>query len=136
MPCYGRACTARARAAKTYIEEKTNSASNTEISRKLAVLQDPNEHFLNCCGLLEVPVQCLAMCTFDGYNSSSVHSVLGMTSTCPVTALPHIHFCAARGVNHTQCCKAGGVSDECLTFCDQASTETLRPFTPSIYTGD
>ncbi|CAJ0591856.1 unnamed protein product [Cylicocyclus nassatus] len=115
-PCMGRMCSARARAAKIYREDdKDLLALNTE---------DPNEHFLNCCGLLEVPIQCLGMCTFDGYNSSSVQSVLSLTSTCPFTALPHIHFCAARGADHTECCRAGGVTDECLMFCDQSPDTT------------
>ncbi|KIH42919.1 DB module [Ancylostoma duodenale] len=42
-----------------------------------------------------------------------------MTSACPLTALPHVHFCAARGVDHTQCCRAAGVQQQCLMFCDQ-----------------
>ncbi|EYC11952.1 hypothetical protein Y032_0049g1869 [Ancylostoma ceylanicum] len=112
-PCFGRYCNARARAAKTYRDET-----------ELVNTQDPNEHFLTCCGLLDVPLQCLQMCTFDGYNASSVQSVLGMTSSCPLTALPHVHFCAARGVDHTQCCRAAGVQQQCLMFCDQSPDTT------------
>ncbi|VDO25541.1 unnamed protein product [Haemonchus placei] len=38
---------------------------------------------------------------------------------CPASALPQIQFCAARGVDHSQCCQSAGVSSQCLVFCDQ-----------------
>ncbi|KAK6754488.1 hypothetical protein RB195_013472 [Necator americanus] len=114
--CLGRACAVRAKGAKIYRDESaTNQLLNT---------QDPNEHFLTCCGLLDVPLQCLPLCTFDGYNVSSVQSVVGLTSSCPITALPHVHFCAARGANHSRCCTAAGVQQHCLMFCDQSPGTT------------
>ncbi|VDO72963.1 unnamed protein product, partial [Heligmosomoides polygyrus] len=105
--CIGGGClAARARAAKTYHDE--------------VPLQEPNEHFTTCCSVLGVPQSCLQMCTFDGYNMTSS---LAFGIPCPATALPQIQFCAARGADHSDCCRAAGVSSQCLVFCDQTRSK-------------
>lgn len=43
---------------------------------------------------------------------------------CPMQAASDIHFCAAQGQDHRQCCLSNGVAAtiagaKCLTFCDQ-----------------
>lgn len=43
---------------------------------------------------------------------------------CPLQAASVIHYCAAKGQNHLQCCGARGVhttlaGPKCLVFCDQ-----------------
>lgn len=43
---------------------------------------------------------------------------------CPMQAAADIHYCAAQGRDHTQCCVRNGVAStlagpKCLTFCDQ-----------------
>ncbi|CAL2052677.1 unnamed protein product [Caenorhabditis brenneri] len=46
------------------------------------------------------------------------------TDSCPLEAAVDMHFCAAQGRDHTQCCLRYGVNttltgQKCLTFCDQ-----------------
>ncbi|CCA65686.1 DB domain-containing protein [Caenorhabditis elegans] len=46
------------------------------------------------------------------------------TDGCPLEAAADMHFCAAQGRDHTQCCVRNGVTttlagQKCLTFCDQ-----------------
>lgn len=111
--CIGGGClAARARAAKTYHDEGGVEQS--------ATTQEPNEHFTTCCSVLGVPQSCLQMCTFDGYNMTVAQSSLAFGIPCPATALPQIQFCAARGADHSDCCRAAGVSSQCLVFCDQS----------------
>ncbi|KAK6018834.1 hypothetical protein OSTOST_15551, partial [Ostertagia ostertagi] len=50
-----------------------------------------------------------------------IQSSLTFSFPCPATALSQIQFCAARGVDHSQCCEAAGISPQCLLFCDQVS---------------
>ncbi|PIO68363.1 DB module [Teladorsagia circumcincta] len=43
---------------------------------------------------------------------------------CPLEAAHEMHYCAAQGMDHTQCCERSGVANtaaggKCLTFCDQ-----------------
>ncbi|VDO19919.1 unnamed protein product [Heligmosomoides polygyrus] len=43
---------------------------------------------------------------------------------CPIEATADMHFCAAQGRDHTECCQRNGVTttlagSKCLTFCDQ-----------------
>lgn len=45
---------------------------------------------------------------------------------CPLLSAIDIHFCAAQGHDHRQCCIINGVTttfagQKCLTFCDQVS---------------
>ncbi|KIH53605.1 DB module [Ancylostoma duodenale] len=46
------------------------------------------------------------------------------TDRCPIEATADMHFCAAQGRDHTECCRRNGVTTtlagtKCLTFCDQ-----------------
>ncbi|PIO70937.1 DB module [Teladorsagia circumcincta] len=110
--CLGLGCmAARARAARTYKDDAGVVHTVTT--------QEPNEHFSTCCSLLDVPESCRHMCTFDGYNTSAIQSSLTFSFPCPATALSQIQFCAARGVDHSQCCQSAGISPQCLLFCDQ-----------------
>lgn len=45
---------------------------------------------------------------------------------CPLSALADISYCAAGGLDHTECCMRNNVATtfagkKCLTFCDQVS---------------
>ncbi|VDL71191.1 unnamed protein product [Nippostrongylus brasiliensis] len=86
----------------------------------IAMPQEPNEHFSTCCSLLDVPLTCRQMCTFEGYNVTAIQSSLSFGMPCSAAALAQIQFCAARGVDHSNCCQAAGVSTQCLMFCDQS----------------
>ncbi|WKY09712.1 hypothetical protein Q1695_002235 [Nippostrongylus brasiliensis] len=114
MPqCFGRPCmAARARGARLYKDENGVVQS--------ADSQEPNEHFSTCCSLLDVPLTCRQMCTFEGYNVTAIQSSLSFGMPCSAAALAQIQFCAARGVDHSNCCQAAGVSPQCLMFCDQS----------------
>ncbi|CAI4227070.1 unnamed protein product [Auanema sp. JU1783] len=102
---------ARARSAKTYIPKgEINQAEPIE---------DPNTHFKTCCNLLDVADGCTPLCSYNNYTTESIKGSLQITSKCPMTALPQVHFCAARGADHTECCRAGNVPADCNVFCDQ-----------------
>uniref|UniRef100_A0A1I7XLV6 DB domain-containing protein n=1 Tax=Heterorhabditis bacteriophora TaxID=37862 RepID=A0A1I7XLV6_HETBA len=107
---------ARAKGAKTFNDEAAN--------QERVVIQEPDEQFLTCCKLLDVPTTCQTLCSFEGYNKPAVQSSLFLSSSCPISALQQIHFCAARGKDHTQCCRAAGVPTDCNVFCDQQPNKT------------
>ncbi|KJH51509.1 DB module [Dictyocaulus viviparus] len=110
--CIGGVClAARARAARTYKDDAGVIQSvNT---------QNPNERFSTCCSLLDVPQKCQQLCSFEDYNITAVRSLLSFDSSCPVSNLPMVHFCASGGVDHSRCCRAAGIQPQCLQFCDQ-----------------
>jgi hypothetical protein len=47
---------------------------------------------------------------------------------CPIETANMMHYCAAKGADHRECCSRNGVSttiagDKCLVFCDQRVTD-------------
>lgn len=51
---------------------------------------------------------------------SQLLASLSPLSKCPLSALPQVHFCAARGTDHTRCCREAKIPQTCEVFCDQA----------------
>ncbi|PAV68733.1 hypothetical protein WR25_15150 [Diploscapter pachys] len=112
MSCIAGACVAVAHAAKTFRE--------TEGETSASALKNPNDQFLTCCRSMAVPELCHPLCSFEGYTKQAIqNSISFLPNSCPVTSLSTVHFCASRGIDHTQCCRESGVSPDCMIFCNQ-----------------
>ncbi|CAI5451632.1 unnamed protein product [Caenorhabditis angaria] len=115
--CMRGACVARAAGAKTFQDEPIrrhpSSSSNSDI-------KTPDEHFQTCCTILDVLPSCSNLCSYSQYTSEQVQSSILSISTCPMTEIPKIHFCASRGANHTECCDREMIPKQCTSFCDQS----------------
>ncbi|CAI2349525.1 unnamed protein product [Caenorhabditis sp. 36 PRJEB53466] len=85
---------------------------------------NPNFIFRQCCEQRGLPDACLNKCHFNTYTKDALQSMYFKTDRCPLEAAADMHFCAAQGRDHTQCCARNGVTttlagQKCLTFCDQ-----------------
>uniref|UniRef100_A0A1I7V4Q9 DB domain-containing protein n=1 Tax=Caenorhabditis tropicalis TaxID=1561998 RepID=A0A1I7V4Q9_9PELO len=116
--CMRGGCVVRAAAAgtKTFRDESMRPPDLKDVTT-------PDEHFATCCSLLEVPTSCSQLCSYSTFSSEEVSAVLLQQSSCPVTAIRKIHFCAARGTNHTECCSKSFVPLQCHSFCDQSQDQ-------------
>uniref|UniRef100_A0A914YJ12 Domain of unknown function DB domain-containing protein n=1 Tax=Panagrolaimus superbus TaxID=310955 RepID=A0A914YJ12_9BILA len=86
--------------------------------------QTPDEKFMACCQERNLPDTCLSKCSFRTYTRDVLQNMYFRVDQCPMQAAADIHFCAAQGRDHTQCCVRNGVAStlagpKCLTFCDQ-----------------
>ncbi|ULT89357.1 hypothetical protein L3Y34_008076 [Caenorhabditis briggsae] len=118
--CMRGGCVARAAAAgtKTFRDESSRPPDLRETTT-------PDDHFSTCCSLLEVPSSCTDLCSYATYSSEEVSAVLLQQSACPVSSIRKIHFCAARGTNHTECCSNSLVPQHCHSFCDQSHDKNV-----------
>ncbi|EGT36788.1 hypothetical protein CAEBREN_15177 [Caenorhabditis brenneri] len=85
---------------------------------------NPNFIFRQCCEQRGLPDACLNKCHFNSYTKDALQGMYFKTDGCPLEAAADMHFCAAQGRDHTQCCLRNGVTttlagQKCLTFCDQ-----------------
>ncbi|CAI5445091.1 unnamed protein product [Caenorhabditis angaria] len=85
---------------------------------------NPNFIFRQCCEQRGLPDACLNKCHFNAYTKDALQGMYFKTDGCPLEAAADMHFCAAQGRDHTQCCARNGVATtlagaKCLTFCDQ-----------------
>ncbi|CAD6199975.1 unnamed protein product [Caenorhabditis auriculariae] len=108
--CLNGGCVARAAAAKTFLEQESESS---------IVSKTPNDHFQTCCELLDVPVACRGMCSYEGYTSSTIQNALSSQDQCQISDVAKVTFCAARGADHTTCCTHLQIKPQCQLFCDQ-----------------
>ncbi|PIO72377.1 DB module [Teladorsagia circumcincta] len=88
------------------------------------VFANPNFIFRECCEQRGLPDACLNKCHFNTYTRDALQSMYFKTDGCPIEATADMHFCAAQGRDHTECCRRNGVTTtlagyKCLTFCDQ-----------------
>ncbi|CAP33947.2 Protein CBG15775 [Caenorhabditis briggsae] len=86
--------------------------------------KNPNFIFRQCCEQRGLPDACLNKCHFNSYTKDALQGMYFKTDGCPLEAAADMHFCAAQGRDHTQCCVRNGVTttlagQKCLTFCDQ-----------------
>ncbi|KJH42657.1 DB module [Dictyocaulus viviparus] len=87
-------------------------------------LTNPNNIFHMCCEARGLPDVCLRLCHFNHYTANSLERMFHKEDGCPIEAAHEIHYCAAQGLDHTECCQQNGVGntvagEKCLTFCDQ-----------------
>ncbi|XGW17916.1 hypothetical protein V3C99_002485 [Haemonchus contortus] len=90
----------------------------------LGKLMNPNFIFRQCCEQRGLPDACLSKCHFNTYTRDALQSMYFKSDGCPIEATADMHFCAAQGRDHTECCRRNGVTTtlagyKCLTFCDQ-----------------
>ncbi|VDL71788.1 unnamed protein product [Nippostrongylus brasiliensis] len=90
----------------------------------LQKLVNPNFIFRQCCEQRGLPDACLNKCHFNTYTRNALQSMYFKSDGCPIEATADMHFCAAQGRDHTECCRRNGVTTtlagyKCLTFCDQ-----------------
>ncbi|CAJ0585725.1 unnamed protein product, partial [Mesorhabditis spiculigera] len=109
---------ARARSAKTLSVEEEQ-----EKKAQLARLT-PDQKFQRCCADRNLPDQCMSKCTYGTYTKATLQNMYFKLDACPMQAAADIHFCAAQGKDHSECCYRNGVTTtlsgpKCLTFCDQ-----------------
>ncbi|VDK43163.1 unnamed protein product [Anisakis simplex] len=109
--CYARA---RARSAKTFNGDKDDVQETIDQKKWVGAFQmdqkqllTPDEKFHSCCVDRQLP---------DAMY-------FGMDA-CPIQAATDLHFCAAQGRDHRQCCQENSVTstlagEKCLVFCDQ-----------------
>ncbi|KJH42658.1 DB module [Dictyocaulus viviparus] len=106
---------------------KTRSRGPTTQHTDNATLQkltNPNFIFRKCCELRGLPDACLNKCDFNRYTRNALQAMYFKMDSCPIEATADMHFCAAQGLDHTECCQRNGVTTtlagyKCLTFCDQ-----------------
>ncbi|VDM75737.1 unnamed protein product [Strongylus vulgaris] len=101
-------------------EESREQPDNVTIHR----LTNPNYIFRQCCEQRGLPDACLNKCHFNTYTRDALQAMYFKSDPCPIEATADMHFCAAQGRDHTQCCQRNGVTTtlagvKCLTFCDQ-----------------
>ncbi|CAD5224735.1 unnamed protein product [Bursaphelenchus okinawaensis] len=104
-------------------------ANNFVKNQKLAV--NPNKAFLQCCVDRRLPDSCLRKCNFGVYRREMLSEMYMKKEDCPIEAMQEIHFCAAQGRDHRQCCERNGVSttmagEKCLVFCDQRPGKVVQ----------
>uniref|UniRef100_A0A0N4Z5U0 DB domain-containing protein n=1 Tax=Parastrongyloides trichosuri TaxID=131310 RepID=A0A0N4Z5U0_PARTI len=85
---------------------------------------EADQQFFQCCLDNKLPDSCLDKCSYSGYTRDSIRNMFMRLDQCPLQAASVIHFCAAKGQNHLQCCGERGVhttlaGPKCLVFCDQ-----------------
>ncbi|CAI4233097.1 unnamed protein product [Auanema sp. JU1783] len=107
---------ARARSAKTL----SLRGSEEEAEQP----KTPDEKFMQCCIDRDLPDSCLSKCSFRSYSKTALQAMYFKQDRCPMQAAADIHYCAAQGKDHTDCCYRNGVSttlagSKCMTFCDQ-----------------
>ncbi|KHN77365.1 hypothetical protein Tcan_06163 [Toxocara canis] len=121
---YGCYAKARARSSKTFTgaHSKQDNGEFLEVERKQ--LLTPDEKFHSCCVDRHLPDVCLQKCSFATYTKEALQSMYFRFDPCPVQAAADMHFCAAQGRDHRDCCEKNGVTNtlagnKCLVFCDQ-----------------
>ncbi|KAI6217753.1 DB domain-containing protein [Aphelenchoides fujianensis] len=74
-----------------------------------------HQRIQNCCKAVGNPDQkfCFPLC---GYNTTAEELGSSLGVKC-VGSLTVWSYCAADGNDNTACCKAKGISDECIDFC-------------------
>ncbi|CAI2347845.1 unnamed protein product [Caenorhabditis sp. 36 PRJEB53466] len=87
-------------------------------------LVNPNFIFRSCCEARGLPDACLSHCHFNTYTAKTLERMFNKRDRCPIEAINEIHYCAAQGIDHRQCCESNGVGataagTKCLAFCDQ-----------------
>ncbi|KHN77412.1 hypothetical protein Tcan_18977, partial [Toxocara canis] len=85
---------------------------------------NPNDLFYECCERRLLPDACLSKCNFNAYTKQALERMFFQRDECPLKAASDIHFCAAQGRDHRDCCHRNGIDatlagEKCLTFCDQ-----------------
>ncbi|VDM20369.1 unnamed protein product [Wuchereria bancrofti] len=88
------------------------------------MINDESNEFLDCCRKRGLPEVCLRKCSYVSYNQNIVRKIFAQADPCPLISVGDIHFCAAQGHDHRQCCAMNGVTttfagQKCLIFCDQ-----------------
>uniref|UniRef100_A0A8R1I2N3 DB domain-containing protein n=1 Tax=Caenorhabditis japonica TaxID=281687 RepID=A0A8R1I2N3_CAEJA len=109
--CMRGGCVARAAAGTKTFKDDVSKSEFTQST--------PDEHFSTCCHLLDVPSSCTGLCSYSSYSTEEVSAVLLQQSQCQPDSLQKVHFCAARGTNHTECCVRSFIPQQCHSFCDQ-----------------
>ncbi|VDO25067.1 unnamed protein product [Brugia timori] len=79
---------------------------------------------MDCCRKRGLPEVCLQKCSYVSYNQNILRKIFTQADPCPLISVGDIHFCAAQGHDHRQCCVMNGVTttfagQKCLIFCDQ-----------------
>uniref|UniRef100_A0A0N5C9F7 DB domain-containing protein n=1 Tax=Strongyloides papillosus TaxID=174720 RepID=A0A0N5C9F7_STREA len=80
--------------------------------------------FKQCCLDRNIPDDCKRKCTYENYTKEAIMQMYLGRDNCPISYARELHFCAAQGTDHSECCKRRGVNttpagDKCLIFCDQ-----------------
>uniref|UniRef100_A0A914UQ64 Domain of unknown function DB domain-containing protein n=1 Tax=Plectus sambesii TaxID=2011161 RepID=A0A914UQ64_9BILA len=84
-----------------------------------------DDKFMSCCSGRGLPPACLNHCTFQTYDKNLLSRMYFHIDQCPLELAADIHFCAAQGQDHRQCCVNNGVhqtlfgGQRCLIFCNQ-----------------
>ncbi|CAL2031006.1 hypothetical protein CAEBREN_02050 [Caenorhabditis brenneri] len=84
----------------------------------LALAATPNEKLKQCCATLkDADKECVER--FCDFNAISQANILNFMSTCGERGptVGQMWDCASLRHNHESCCKAKGVSGECLKYC-------------------
>ncbi|MCP9265370.1 hypothetical protein DINM_020646 [Dirofilaria immitis] len=128
--CYARA---RARSSKILDDtvfnksknsSATNNAKDASKYHELTPEQVADEMFYECCVNQQLPDSCLDKCSYSTYTRNTLQAIYLQFDGCPLSALTDISYCAAAGLDHTECCIRNGVETtlagkKCLVFCDQ-----------------
>ncbi|CAJ0581001.1 unnamed protein product, partial [Mesorhabditis spiculigera] len=100
-------------------------------NQTIDLLVNPNYLFRQCCEQRHLPDACITKCNYNSYTKDVLQSMYFKTDGCPLEAAADMHFCAAQGRDHRECCTRNGVTttlagEKCLTFCDQTPDKITR----------
>ncbi|KAK6109150.1 DB module family protein [Brugia pahangi] len=74
----------------------------------ISTINDESDEFLNCCRKRGLPEVCLQKCSYVSYNQNILRKIFTQADPCPLISVGDIHFCAAQGHDHRQCCVMNG----------------------------
>uniref|UniRef100_A0AAF5PSS6 Domain of unknown function DB domain-containing protein n=1 Tax=Wuchereria bancrofti TaxID=6293 RepID=A0AAF5PSS6_WUCBA len=98
-------------------DERNNNNNNNELrflhqarleSPFISTINDESNEFLDCCRKRGLPEVCLRKCSYVSYNQNIVRKIFAQADPCPLISVGDIHFCAAQGHDHRQCCAMNG----------------------------
>ncbi|EFP09119.1 hypothetical protein GCK72_009609 [Caenorhabditis remanei] len=108
------------------LAEASSALRPHEVSKNVSIerLMNPNFIFRSCCEARGLPDSCLRHCHFNTYTFTTIEAMFNKVDKCPIEAINEIHYCAAQGIDHRECCNSNGISNtaagqKCLSFCDQ-----------------
>uniref|UniRef100_A0A0N4ZCJ8 DB domain-containing protein n=1 Tax=Parastrongyloides trichosuri TaxID=131310 RepID=A0A0N4ZCJ8_PARTI len=108
----------------TYETTKSNNENLISRNYRPSTRLTADFIFKQCCVDRNIPDACRRKCSYKDYTKEAIMQMYLGRDDCPISYARELHFCAAQGTDHSECCRRKGVAstaagDKCLIFCDQ-----------------